>query len=215
MKELKQLCQNFQEMWENFNSMVHSCSYYGAKTFTPYEPSRFVYSFFFFNAMANYNWEESFKRGTPIMINSGGDLGKINRLCSFVVKNAEQDRLDEFKNAIWLTYNSIDIKEKAKKVLIDERITDDIRNDGVKGLLHIVEGNVSVSSLKKVLYFIYFVRCNVFHGSKNLAKAEEPQIIRIKAYADFLEVFNKFAVDTIKMHYEKLANNSIALDRDY
>ena len=199
MKELKQLCDNFHEMWENFNSMVHSCSYHGADSFTPYEPSRFVYAFFFLNAMANYDWKRSFEVGNPVL-SRGRDKPKIEALCKFVLDNATEDLRDDFVEKMKTGYSRERINNLTKGIILDERVTKAEKQSVVGGLLDIMISEVTFHSIKNVLSYVYEVRCNVFHGSKDLGHIDDPQIIRIKLYADFLEAFNKLAVDTIMMH---------------
>jgi hypothetical protein len=180
----------------------------------PYFPNRFIYTFFAFNSLYNVDWYASYdskeiksipKR--PVNKKDGStkwveeyEAVKQEKYLSFCFQDTTFVRLykDFFIKCILLDNSKEEVKQILSKIRPDWLPNGAVRNHGyIKGFKDAVEDLLARDSFKKstletILDYIYSVRCNIFHGVKEIkAMMEIGQQYRLDIYASFVIALNQ------------------------
>jgi hypothetical protein len=166
-------------------------------------PSHFIYSFFTFNSIYSFNWDESFTKSKALDWASHTpsekelkESKKIRCYIKFLYKTLGDGfpKLLHQKISNHLDLIGDPIRE-IQNIIPDERITPESATSFKKHFTSIwnkqVTGKKHRDSVNKIAYFIYCVRNNIFHGTKNtIQMMEEGQQQRLKIYTSILTGLN-------------------------
>jgi len=186
-----------------------------------FEPSKFIYSFFAFNSFYSINWRESQIQEELINWESQdmSEPKKIRKMVRYVfnyyVKNGlnktdEKDAKRKLGEKFITKINEYLGAELKDKVAILNNIVEDnrIEKKEKEKFIGRIRELVDESSLSKkiwddILYFIYLVRNNVFHGSKDITQMSGiKQIERFKIYTAILLATNEMLFDVIEDNFQ-------------
>ncbi len=168
----------------------------------------FVYEFFIYNSIYQYDWEKSCATGklTPWLRESSGESGlredeQQDNLEAFIKERCKETPailLRAFEPLSELT----ELGDDWTKVVADARITQQDGQDFFRRLSEFADrirksqeqegAELARGRIFKLIYncrfFVYKVRNNIFHGSKSLDETSEPnQRRRIEVYDLFLK----------------------------
>ncbi|TJX13002.1 hypothetical protein E9840_11270 [Tissierella creatinini] len=186
-----------------------------------YEPSRFVYAFFAFNSFYSINWEESQNQKELVNWDSNdmSETKKIREMQKYIFsyyvkegqskkdkENAEKELGDKFI-LIVNNYLGVNIKDRFSildNIILDKRVNESERDKFLRSISKPVnEGYLSKKIWDNILYFIYLVRNNVFHGSKTITHMSgSEQIERFKIYTAILLATNELLFEVIEDNFE-------------
>jgi len=166
----------------------------GNNLWNEFEPTNFIYSFFVFNYIYNYDWERSFDNNKLYESHEKYESNKIYKMIEYFIRTNEkktiQNYIDilktnlpyKYKKSFNILSNIRDNTEKSKKFLTAFEEIYEVENDI----------NKYITKLKKIYYFIYKVRCNIFHGSKTeIQMIEHNQKQRMEIYTSLLLSINE------------------------
>ena len=167
-----------------------------------YSPTRFLYSFFAFNALYSVNWGTSLNLG-KLYYYKGRDytesykFGKYLDFC-FEDSNFVDIYSEFFYNYVTTNFRVDRILKELNEIKLDNKFTGNIYDedfilefqgaceDCLKGR-HFNKENCQV-----IVNFIYKIRCNIFHGVKTLAELhDKSQQKRIEIYTDIIVAINQ------------------------
>ena len=205
------------------------------KGWIDYFPSQFVYSFFTFNTLYNINWRESLRYGiwqsyiktqepnskscriyeeTKQKYYTNVCLGKNNEFAEFF--------RPLFFKIVYHGYSPELIRTVLKGVKIDQ--SDNGRIDENKKTSFIMQfeelylpTGFTQEAIYNVIHFLYLVRCNLFHGTKDWKEIQNlSQQIRFRIYANIMTAINQMVFSMIDFSTNKaqlLRDPSIYYDR--
>ena len=186
----------------------------GDREWKEYFPNHFIYAYFAFNTLYNYDWENSYK---------SGDLKLIpkRRLYDENKRPYYKEEEEKTKQEMYLRFCFQDkafvqlykdffikfvvgdsTKEDIQSILTGIRI-DDIPKGSVRTREYIRAFQISIDDLlfrgqfdrgtiTKILGFIYSVRCNIFHGVKSISDMKNyEQQYRLDIYASIIVALNQ------------------------
>lgn len=175
---------------------------YSIKPWKLFIPSSFVYSFFTFNTIYSFDWLESFKHKKPTEWkpeeNHEGDLRfpseskKFHGYIEFLYKKLGEEFPALFHKYLSESLESVDNPRLILEgIALDNRIDQELSDSFQKhfGLVweKKVQGKRHKDSIKKIAYFVYRVRNNIFHGEKNTVQMmEDKQQKRLRIYSGIL-----------------------------
>lgn len=168
-----------------------------------FEPSKFIYAYFAFNSFYNFDWEESLKKsrltGFPKKIEDGKEIEpsesqKYKAMIDFIFSKVDDNDKELFlkmikgKDAIDKTIETI------SRITPDIRITDSERENFKKEFENLLKSNeIKIGKLKNdIVRFVYMVRNNIFHGTKNTIEMSEVfQRKRLDIYSNIIIAINE------------------------
>jgi len=189
-------------MAKNYNHMVE----YQKDTWKLFEPSKFIYAFFAFNSFYSFDWFKSLEE---------------KKLTPFDEEDQEGDRITEpkkFKAMVDFIFTYIIISEDSTffkdyvknncqglTEIIDEIVPDKRTEKKIKEFKkrfnqlfpkadqkNIKTNDLKIGQLKEFIYFVYLVRNNIFHGTKNIIDmSEKSQRKRLDIYSNILNGTNE------------------------
>jgi hypothetical protein len=193
----------------------------GSSPWKLFKPSHFVYAYFTFNSIYSVDWDNSFKETEPLewqaVFNTEtnkeefpSDSKKFSKMISvcYNILGAEAPILilTSLKNHL----SEISApEEELEHINPDSRTENYIDRFRLKfSQLYNAQliGNRHRDALIDILYFIYLVRNNIFHGSKTtIEMMDERQQSRLAIYTAILLATNEllFETATRKMSWEK------------
>ncbi len=193
-----------------------------ANIWKPYIPTHFIYAFFTFNNLYSIDWENSL-RDDDYSVFSNEEYTEsfmINKYISFCC----QDRkFLSIYNKFFIKYvvgnNTIDeILNELQYIEIDKN-----PNGGIKSKEQIDKFITSCSNCLKgikfnkynisnIIFFIYKIRCNLFHGTKDINKLKDPrQQRRLNIYTSIIIAMNQMAFSYLQ--YSRGDNITEGFDR--
>lgn len=186
-----------------------------------FEPSKFIYAFFAFNSFYSINWEESEKQKKLINweLVDMSETRKIKEMQKYIFSNHVSDgqnRKNEenskkklgnkfnLKVNEYLPSNLKDIVTILDNIVLDSRIDEKEKDKFIESIKKLVnEGILSNKIWGSILYFIYLVRNNVFHGSKDMTQMSgSGQIHRFKIYTSILLATNEMLFEVIENNFQ-------------
>ncbi len=182
---------------KDFNHIIE----YQPGSWKRFEPTKFVYSYFAFNTLYNYDWEASIKERTLISFPIDGEeklneMNKIKKMIDFFFKYFEQSDSTDFVRTICRSENQRHkepLLEAIEGITRDDNISESERIDFKKEFRKLLESEKLIQGKLKndILRFIYNVRNNIFHGTKTtIEMTNEGQRIRLNIYANILIATN-------------------------
>jgi len=183
------------------------------ETLKLFEATKFVYAYFAFNSFYNYDWETSLEEkkltdyeGKTIEIDGKvrafGDTDKYKRMSDFIISKIDVADIDEFFRLI-IQANPKQpnyerkiqsIIENINSITEDSRIDESMKMNFINSFRELLETRkIKKGDFKKqILYFVYMVRNNIFHGAKNtIQMSENRQRKRLEIYANILIATNE------------------------
>ena len=212
ISDLREEVGNLYYMYEEIKDSIHSAIIQGRK-FERYYPSYFLYSFFFYNTMFNYDWKESFIAGRLILSMDNNEKKRSHRLIDFCFQDdtfiKTRKYRDIFTSEVLQNYHNIhEIYEILEGIKSDREFNkyskSKIDTELIKNFNNIINSIfIDKKFCKEYLYtlvdFIYLVRCNIVHGSKSLSDMnKDDQKDRLLFYKDILMAVNKMVLDYAK-----------------
>lgn len=188
----------------------------GDYSWKKFQPTDFIYAFFVFNSIYSVDWETSVKKGAVIEWNIQSnnekdnltESQKISRLVGFCFDcldiNAAYYYHDKLVNCLDENINPL---EELKHITDDFR-TRDLSKTFQKCFADVYnQANQSKGNKKKalnsILYFIYLVRCNIFHGTKTtIEMLDGGQQNRLRIYTAILFASNDLLFKSIYKTFE-------------
>ncbi len=177
-----------------------------------FKPSHFIYAYFTFNSIYSFDWDNFFKETKPLewqaVLNpetnkeefpseSKKFRNMINVYYNILGAEAPVLFLTSLKNHLSEISNP---EEELKHITPDSRTKNYI--DGFRlnfSQFYKAEliGNRHREALKDILYFVYLVRNNIFHGSKTtIEMMDERQQSRLVIYTAILLAINELLFET-------------------
>jgi hypothetical protein len=168
-----------------------------------FEPTKFIYAFFAFNSFYNFDWEESLKirklTAFPKIIKDGvenepSESQKYKAMIDFIfarVENSDKElflKIIKGKGEIEKTIDAI------SRITPDNRISESERENFKKEFGKLLETNdIKIGKLKNdIIRFVYLVRNNIFHGTKNTIEMSEAfQRKRLDIYSNIIIAVNE------------------------
>lgn len=201
--------------------LVHGIQEDG-QTWKLYEPSRFIYAFFAFNSFYSINWDDSVRSCRIVQWNENDENKKQSaQICAMTkfIYNTLTNRVDLNKSPTkeagakfievfkgkYGKYNEASVEEiltKLDRIETDHRITQVQKEkflDNISIIFKAMYANKQYAdALYDVLYFIYNVRNNIFHGTKTiLDMMGRHQRKRLDVYTALLLAVNDLLFDAI------------------
>lgn len=196
----------------------------GYRKFTP---TSFVYAFFEFNILYNYDWYQSINKGRLIAFDDddyepGTNIEKFFYKTDDGLKITEKNKIrlfiqfcfgdrnfalgyrEKFYKILSKIYtdNEIKIAVSQKTIEVDETIKQDDIDKFLKALYNILDAGGKDSfkyDITDCLLFIYKIRCNLFHGHKTIRDIEGNPNQRTK-----LAIYFYFIIAVCQMLYSYL-----------
>ena len=202
---------------KDFNHIIE----YQPGSWKMFEPSKFIYSFFAFNTLYNYNWQETIERKELIPFSIEYDLSesqKFKIMIDFIFNYFKQSDSTEFIKII-LRPNKRenprrkeDLLQALDGITPDSRITESERESFKKEFKKLLETETLLKGKLKneLLRFVYLVRNNIFHGTKTtIEMTKRNQRLRLDIYSSILIATNEMLFKSL----ERALN--IELDKEY
>jgi hypothetical protein len=197
-----------------------------------FEPSKFVYAFFAFNSFYSIDWEETKKQNQLIKwefiksSNSGKEpkteSQKINEMREYIYKSYVKDNKDiEGKDLVadefviklkkFLRVDKNIINEILNKIVTDSTIDDKKKNSFIKNFENLYDKNLRGNNFNRALYgllfFVFSVRNNIFHGSKTVIEMmDDNQRDRFEVYTAILLAVNEMLFDVNEKNFNWTRN---------
>lgn len=197
-----------------------------------FEPSKFVYAFFAFNSFYSVNWGDTEKQRTLVKWEIGSELNnvdepiktesqKIRELRKYIyysyVRN-DKDKIEQKKGkeeiAVlfigklkdYLNDSIEDAKESILSIVTDNVINIDKKNRFIRDFNNLADAKLTGKefndALDNVLYYVFLVRNNIFHGSKTVVEMMEyEQKKRFEIYTAILLAINELLFISIEKNF--------------
>ena len=178
-----------------------------------FEPSKFIYAFFAFNSFYNFDWEESLKSKKLITctkkINIEGkeyephEDQKYKAMIDFIFLKINDDDKKLFKRNILGSYSIDKTLEIISGITQDKRITESVSENFKKELEKLLKSDdIKIGKLKnEIMWFIYNVRNNIFHGTKDTIQMQEVfQRKRLIVYSNIIIAINELLFKVLEKH---------------
>jgi len=168
-----------------------------------FEPSKFIYAYFAFNSFYNFDWEESLKKSKltafPKKIENEKEIEpseghKYKAMIDFIFKGVESSDKELFLKIIKGKDSIENTIEAISKITPDNRITESERENFKKSFFNLVKTDeIIIGKLKNdIIRFVYMVRNNIFHGTKNTIEMSEVfQRKRLDIYSNIIIAVNE------------------------
>ncbi|NLJ17567.1 hypothetical protein [Globicatella sulfidifaciens] len=167
-------------------------------SWTLFEPTKFVYAYFAFNSFYNFDWGKSLENKKLTLSNKNKERNKYQDMIDYIFSRVNEEDKDSFLEMIKGDYDINDIYNTINKIKPDNRINDKIIDDFKESIKNLLGTNkVKIGQLKNklkndIIHFIYMVRNNIFHGTKNtIDMYEESQRKRLNIYSNIIIAINE------------------------
>lgn len=197
---------------KDFNHIIE----YQPGAWKMFEPSKFIYSFFAFNTLYNYDWNETAKRNELVTFAFEEELSesqKFKKMIDFIFIYFQKGDSIEFIDTI-LGPNKRDNPRRKEELInsldgitSDDRITESVRESFKKEFTKLLETKTLLKGKLKndLLRFIYLVRNNIFHGTKTtIEMTKKDQRFRLDIYSSILIATNELLFKSLQraFHFE-------------
>lgn len=181
-----------------------------------FEPTKFIYSFFAFNMLYEYDWEKTLRTKFFLVKNIHASK-KISNFLEFIYsqnKKSFSEYYQVFDNKLKIISHAKDIQNDRN---IDKKDYTEFLSEEKSYFANYVDAvekinseNFSIQDHYKLLIFCYQIRNNIFHGMKKATQMiESGQRERLIDYSHIL-------IATMEMFYDMLQHNySYHLANDY
>lgn len=180
----------------------------GENKFRMFEPTKFVYSYFCFSTLFNYNWSkikfdhkitlhekrEEFYKG-KLKMRDLEEYVKTERYISFIFENIKSSHRLSFIKDIMNGYELKQIHEIIESINVidnDKKCLKKSFNYIIENYKHDLDNTTFINKIINIVNIIRTVRNNVFHGTKDVLKmVDENQKNRLMFYSNFINSINK------------------------
>ncbi len=175
-----------------------------------FEPSKFIYAYFAFNSFYNFHWEECLKNNklelfTKTIVNENecepSEGTKYKSMIDFIFSYKIDKDVDEFFKIVCTGLSNEQLNKIISNITPDDNITFSERNKFKIEFEKLLQTRViRVGKLKNdIVRFIYLVRNNIFHGTKNTIEMSESfQRKRLKVYTNILIGLNQMLFNILE-----------------
>ena len=184
-------------------------------TWKMFEPSKFVYAYFAFNTLYNFDWEESCQSNSLIVLKKikidgkdekPNEAQKFNKMVEFVFNNLVEEDMNHFLRFILKPRKNENPKQNKdliasiNEIIPDKNISQKKSDDFKKVFAALIEKKqFHKESISIMLKFIFLVRCNIFHGTKDtINMLDKNQRNRLEIYSNILIGFNELLFKSIE-----------------
>jgi hypothetical protein len=190
---------------KDFNHIIE----YETGSWKIFEPSKFIYSYFAFNTLYNYDWAKTVKSKKLKAFSIEEKLNecqKFKRMINFIFIYIEDSDSTEFVKTILRPYKRENGRSKEvliealEKIVADERITKNKIICFKKEFKKLLETEtLNCGKVKELLFFVYLVRNNIFHGTKDtIEMTNEHQRFRLDIYSSILIATNELLFKSLR-----------------
>ena len=177
-----------------------------------FEPSKFIYAYFAFNSFYNFNWEESLEKSKlttfPKKFEDEKEIEpsegqKYKAMIDFIFSRVDENDKDLFIKMIKGKDTIDKLIETISKITSDNRITDSERRNFKKEYEKLLRTNeINIVKLKNdIIRFVYMVRNNIFHGTKNTIEMSEVfQRKRLDIYSNIIIAVNELLFKVLERY---------------
>lgn len=203
---------------KDFNHIIE----YQPGSWKMFEPSKFIYSFFAFNALYNYNWTETIKHKELVTFSIEEDLSesqKFKKMIDFIFDNhfQEADSVEFIKTILRPNKRENprrkeDLIRSLNGITADNRITKSKRESFKKEFIKLLDTEELYRGKLKndLLIFVYLVRNNIFHGTKTTIEMTNlDQRFRLDIYSSILIATNELLFKSLERAFD------FKLDKNY
>jgi len=190
-----------------------------------FEPSQFIYAYFAFNSFYSINWEDSITKQEIIKWeitsednNNNENISESKKISSFIQfiynsfvdESLSSEEKENSKQVISLDFSS-KLKKRLKDkvnfdlydIIVDININEEMKRRIINKYNALVNteliGKKFRRALNTVLLFIYNVRNNIFHGTKNIIQMmDNQQRNRLYIYTSIILTINEMLFDAIE-----------------
>lgn len=189
---------------------------HGIKTYSEgwktYNPTLFMYAFYFFNTLYSINWEESIKRGKIWHHDDDThERDKFNCLIEFCIKDDEDFSnifKDKFVEIISAELTRSQIFSIINTIKPDKgylgRVTKTKISNFKKSIESLFDRKLENDIVQEIIGFVYLIRNNIFHGTKTLEQMGEGEHqAKLLLYSYFIIAVNQMLFSYMDYLYEK------------
>lgn len=175
-----------------------------------FSPSKFVYSYFVFNSLFSKDWAGSTVQLIELDRYETKEFERIKAMLEFIGQNRFREslagriegHLDTFGMNVTAAKNRLlEIHSPARG------ISPEAFRSAFDSVMQRQENGELMEEVKKVVEFVYGVRCNIFHGSKAIYQLleDEEQIERLKIYTAILFAVNELLFEAVSEKFPEWA----------
>jgi len=184
------------------------------ESYSPFSPTYFMYSFCFFYTLYNIDWEKSLKSGFETMSEIPFEKEKQMALINFCFSDDSfcANYSHEFCDSISGSYELKEFFDNLDQIKRDENPKGNFFEDKIQADIDTFINDIEEllcnysfkpKRIKRIVNFIYKVRCNIFHGVKCFSLMNEgSQKYRLKVYGDII-----MALCNMTLRYAKEVKN--------
>lgn len=169
-----------------------------------WEATSFIYAFFIFNMMYNYNWKESIENKELFLHNFGqSEKSKIETLIDFIFEDKRYLYLNSlhkvYVDTIKDNLHDTEFKEGLQDIVPDSNISELNIKKFSSSIEVLLNYRMNKSDVVNILFFVYKIRNNIFHGVKNtVMMSENTQRDRLKVYTNILLATNDLLLKIVE-----------------
>lgn len=184
-----------------------------------FEPSKFVYAFFAFNSFYSIDWEQTVKAKSLVKYDyysdgSTSESKKIRELRKFIyntfvtMSKSENEKVElsyklAQKFAERISDNASSTIDMLSGIVPDINVSVSMKDRFIRDFEALLNnqlvGKKCNDALDDVLYFVYRIRNNIFHGTKTVMDMmDEGQQFRLKIYYSILLAVNELLFEAIE-----------------
>jgi hypothetical protein len=195
---------------KDFNHIIE----YQPGSWKMFEPSKFIYSFFAFNTLYNYNWTETIERKELVTFSMEEELSesqKFKKMIDFIFTHFQEVDSVEFVKTILRPNKRENPRRKEELIRALEGITPDNlikesdRESFKKEFKKLLEDEKLLKGKLKneLLRFVYLVRNNIFHGTKTtIEMTNRDQRFRLDIYSSILIATNEMLFKSLERVFD-------------
>ena len=209
---------------KDFNHIIE----YQPGSWKMFEPSKFIYSYFTFNTLYSYDWfktieERELSLHSKVLDNNGEERDpsegqKYKKMIDFIFDGHDSINSSEFieillhpnKNKKPKTKDHL--KRALRHITSDNQISETERKNFTKEIEKLIDSETILKGKLKqnLILFIYKVRNNIFHGTKNTIEMTG------SSQRERLEIYSSFLIATNNLLFRKLERKlDFELDKKY
>ena len=215
-KALKKDMADLEVLHRDSASLKHAIREYDDQ-WHQFTPSRFIYTFFTFNTLYTIDWKVSLVKGKIVCYDDEdyprksedekfSDANRYHRYIDFCFRDKAFVKIysEFFFDFIGQTYSKEEITKSLEKITIDVSTSGAIKTQDFIDRFRDAWNEILTSKTlkeefcRRIVTFIYKIRCNIFHGAKTLKELHNPlQKKRIDIYAVFMIAINQMVFSYI------------------
>lgn len=233
--ELRNELDNLYKLQATAKSLTHGIVRKGE--WTLFEPPKFIYAFFAFNSFYSIDWQLSVGKQSLVKYDrrnypdEKGEYKKFYHMHDFIFHDGSNEtdtnlfskRINDFLSRCTVSTTGEDAIQLLKEVVPDKKphekwkpgVNQNMIDNFRHGFNRIVQcrcqGEEFKTDLRNVIFFIYQIRNNIFHGTKTILMMmkKDPQARRIGIYSAILLALNETLFDAIERDFHSWKRDQI------